>query len=60
MSKLEPPSVDVRTPALPASRQLDHRHPAIDAALLDSLAADVLATHGVLRLEPTLKTLCAG
>jgi hypothetical protein len=37
------------------SRQRDHRHPAIDAALLDSLAAAVLATQGVLRLEPTLQ-----
>jgi hypothetical protein len=55
MSELEPPTVDVRTPASPASRQPDHRHPAIDAALLDSLAAAVLATHGVLRLEPTLQ-----
>jgi hypothetical protein len=55
MSELEPPTVDVRTPASPASRQRDHRHPAIDAALLDSLAAAVLATHGVLRLEPTLQ-----
>ena len=55
MSELEPPPVDVRTPATPASRQRDHRHPAIDAALLDSLAAAVLATHGVLRLEPTLQ-----
>ena len=54
MSELEPPTVDVSTPASPASRQRDHRHPAIDAALLDSLAAAVLATHGVLRLEPTL------
>ena len=54
MSELEPPTVDVRTPATPASRQPDHRHPVIDAALLDSLAAAVLATHGVLRLEPTL------
>ena len=49
-----PPTVDVRRPASPASRQPDHRHPAIDAALLDSLAAAVHATHGVLRLEPTL------
>ena len=56
MSELEPPTIDVRTPASPASRQRDHRHPApIDAALLDSLAAAVLATHGVLRLEPTLQ-----
>jgi hypothetical protein len=55
MSELEPPTVDVRTPATPASRQRDHRHPVIDAALLDSLAAAVLATHGVLRLEPTLQ-----
>jgi hypothetical protein len=55
MSELEPPTVDVRTPASPASRQRDHRHPAIDAALLDSLAAAVLATRGVLRLEPTLQ-----
>jgi hypothetical protein len=55
MSEPEPPTVDVRTPALPASRQRDHRHPAINAALLDSLAADVLATPGVLRLEPTLQ-----
>jgi hypothetical protein len=55
MSELEPPTVDVRTPASPASRQRDHRHPVIDAALLDSLAAAVLATHGVLRLEPTLQ-----
>jgi hypothetical protein len=55
MSELEPPPVDVRTPATPASRQRDHRHPVIDAALLDSLAAAVLATHGVLRLEPTLQ-----
>ena len=54
MSELEPPTVDVRTPASPASRQPD-QHPAVDAALLDSLAAAVLATHGVLRLEPTLK-----
>jgi hypothetical protein len=55
MSELEPPTVDVRASASPASRQLDHRHPAADAALLDSLAAAVLATHGVLRLEPTLQ-----
>jgi hypothetical protein len=55
MSELQPPTVDVRTPTSPASRQHDHRHPAIDAALLDSLAAAVLATHGVLRLEPTLQ-----
>ena len=55
MSELEPPTVNVRTPASPASRQRNHRHPAIDAALLDSLAAAVLATHGVLRLEPTLQ-----
>src|SRR5687767_9451020 len=55
MSELEPPTVDVGTPALPASRHRDHRHPAADAALLDSLAADVLATYGVLRLEPTLQ-----
>ena len=54
MSELEPPTVDVRRPATPASRQPDHRHPAIDAALLDSLVAAVHATHGVLRLEPTL------
>ena len=60
MSELEPPTVDVGTPASPASRQRDHRHPAIDAALLDSLAAAVLATHGVLRLEPTLQGRCAG
>ena len=56
MSELEPPTVDVRTPASPASRQPDHRHPAIDATLLDSLAAAVLATHGVLRLEPSLQS----
>lgn len=55
MSELEPPTVDVSTPASPASRQPDHPHPAIDATLLDSLAAAVLATHGVLRLEPTLQ-----
>jgi hypothetical protein len=55
MSELESPLVEVRTPASPASRQRDHRHPAINAALLDSLAAAVLATHGVLRLEPTLQ-----
>jgi hypothetical protein len=55
MSELEPPTVDVRPPASPALRQRDHRHPAIDAALLDSLAAAALATHGVLRLEPTLQ-----
>jgi hypothetical protein len=55
MSELESPTVDVRASALPASRQRDHRHPAIDAPLLDSLAAAVLATHGVLRLEPTLQ-----
>jgi hypothetical protein len=55
MSELEPPTVDLRTPASPATRQRDHRHPAIDAALLDSLAAAVLATHGVLRLESTLQ-----
>ena len=55
MCELEPPTIDVRRPASPTSRQPDHRHPAIDAALLDSLAADVLATHGVLRLEPTLQ-----
>jgi hypothetical protein len=55
MSELEPPTVDVSTPASPASRQPDHRHPATDATLLDSLAAAVLATHGVLRLEPTLQ-----
>jgi hypothetical protein len=56
MSELEPPTVDVRVPATPASRQPDHRHPAMHAALLDSLAAAVLATHGVLRLEPTLQS----
>jgi hypothetical protein len=55
MSELEPPTVDVRTSASPASRQPDHRHPAIDATLLESLAAAVLGTHGVLRLEPTLQ-----
>ena len=55
MSELEPPTVDVGASASPASRQRDHRHPAADAALLDSLAADVLATHGVRRLEPTLQ-----
>ena len=54
MSELEPPTVDIRASATPASRQPQHRHPAIDAALLDSLAAAVLATDGVLRLEPTL------
>ena len=54
MSELESPTVDIRASATPASRQPDHRHPAIDAALLDSLAAAVLATDGVLRLEPTL------
>jgi hypothetical protein len=54
MSEREPPTIDVGRPASPTSRQPDHRHPAIDAALLDSLAAAVLATHGVLRLEPTL------
>jgi hypothetical protein len=55
MSELEPPTVDVvGTPASPGSRQHDHRHPAIDATLLDSLAGAVLATRGVLRLEPTL------
>ena len=54
MSELEPPTVDVGASATPASRQPDHLHPAIDAALLDSLAAAVLATDGVLRLEPTL------
>ena len=46
------PSTSAHPP--PALRQRDHRHPAINAALLDSLAAAVLATHGVLRLEPTL------
>jgi hypothetical protein len=56
MSEPEPPTVDVRTPASPALQQRDHRHPAIDAALLDSLAAAVLATHGVLRLEPSLQS----
>ena len=55
MSELEPPTVDARIPAGSASRQSDHPHPAADAALLDSLAAAVLATHGVLRLEPTLQ-----
>jgi hypothetical protein len=55
MSELEPPTVDVRTPPSPASRQRALRHPAVDAALLDSLAAAVLATDGVLRLEPTLQ-----
>jgi hypothetical protein len=55
MSELESPTVDARASASPASRQRDHRHPAIDAALLDSLAAAVLATDGVLRLEPTLQ-----
>src|SRR5215211_1958876 len=54
MSELEPPTVDVGASATPASRQPDHLHPAIDAALLDSLAAAVLATDGVLRLEPAL------
>ena len=56
MSELEPPTVDVSRPASPASRLPDHRHPAIDAALLDSLAAAVLAIDGVLRLEPTLQS----
>jgi hypothetical protein len=55
MSELESPTVDARASASPATRQRDHRHPAIDATLLDSLAAAVLATHGVLRLEPTLQ-----
>jgi hypothetical protein len=54
MSELEPSTVDISTPALPGSRQRDHRQPAIDTTLLDSLAAAVLATRGVLRLEPTL------
>jgi hypothetical protein len=53
--ELEPPTVDVRRPASPAMRERALRHPAADAALLDSLAAAVLATHGVLRLEPTLQ-----
>lgn len=55
MCELEPPTVDVRRPASPAMRERALRHPAADAALLDSLAAAVLATHGVLRLEPTLQ-----
>jgi len=55
MSELESPTVEVGTPASPTSREPQHRHPAIDATLLDSLAAAVLATHGVLRLEPTLQ-----
>jgi hypothetical protein len=55
MSELEPPTVDVGRPASPMSRQPDHKHPAIDATLLDGLAAAVLATDGVLRLEPTLQ-----
>ncbi|MCW2805949.1 MAG: hypothetical protein QOF52_1582 [Propionibacteriaceae bacterium] len=55
MSELEPSTVDVSTPVSRATRQHDHQYPAIDAALLDSLAAAVLATHGVLRLEPTLQ-----
>jgi hypothetical protein len=54
MSELAPPTGDVGTPASPGSRQRDHRHPASDATLLDSLAVAVLATRGVLRLEPTL------
>ncbi len=55
MCEVEPPTVDVRRPASPASRQPRRQHPGADAALLDSLAAAVLATHGVLRLEPTLQ-----
>jgi hypothetical protein len=54
MSEPEPSTVDVSTPASPDPRQRDHRHPAIDATLLDSMAAAVLATPGVLRLEPNL------
>jgi hypothetical protein len=54
MSELEPPTVDVGTSTSPESRQRDPRDAAIDATLLDSLAAAVLATRGVLRLEPTL------
>src|SRR5512132_2019787 len=47
MSELESATVDARASASPATRQRDHRHPATDAA--------VLATDGVLRLEPTLQ-----
>ena len=59
MSELEPPTVDVRTPPR-RPRGSVTTTPAINAALLDSLAAAVLATHGVLRLEPTLQSSCAG
>jgi hypothetical protein len=54
MSELKPPAADVRIPASPASRRRDYLRPTINAALRDSLAAAVLATHGVLRLEPAL------
>lgn len=60
MSELEPTSDVLTTPPSGASpQQPDERSdtavvPATEATLLDSLTAAVLATHGVLRLEPTL------
>ena len=63
MSELETPSIDMLTTApSPVSPQHPDDRPdtavvqAADATLADSLAAAVLATPGVLRLEPTLQS----
>jgi hypothetical protein len=63
MSELEPPSTDMPiTAPSPVSPQHPDDRPdtaviqAADATLADSLAAAVLATPGVLRLEPTLQS----
>jgi hypothetical protein len=62
MSELEP-TIDVATTPLSGASLLqpDQRPdptvvPAAEVTLLDSLAAAVLATHGVLRLEPSLQS----
>jgi hypothetical protein len=63
MSDLEPPSIDMLTTApSPVSPEHPDDRPdtavvqAADPTLADSLAAAVLATPGVLRLEPTLQS----
>jgi len=59
MSELEPPNIDTHTTTLSPVDPQHHdvrpdtaRIQATDATLADSLAAAVLATPGVLRLEP--------
>src|SRR6478752_1224911 len=63
MSELEPPNIDTHTTTLSPVDPQHHdvrpdtaRIQATDATLADSLAAAVLATPGVLRLEPTLQS----